>query len=185
MDTDRGLMFIMSPLYRGGYILLYLSLLISSSDLLFCVCAFSLSILQAVNVGQHHKRRANINPALVQSIVTVPPTCRYILYVCTKRSPGVAIVLAHSLRHWMGVGWTYILLCCDDDGGYSSVDSTHWPSVDLVTGQRRRRWTAIESALGLFSFHFSCLLGDQMTTNIHFELSYYREYNITFFFNSY
>ena len=30
-----------------------------------------------LNVGQRHRRRANINPALVQSIVSVPPTCRY------------------------------------------------------------------------------------------------------------
>ena len=36
----------------------------------------------ALNVGLRHRRRANINPALVQSIVTLPPTCRYLLYVC-------------------------------------------------------------------------------------------------------
>ena len=35
-----------------------------------------------LNVGQRHRRRANINPPLVQSIVTVPPTCRNLLYVC-------------------------------------------------------------------------------------------------------
>ena len=90
--------FIMSPLYRGGDILLYLSVLSCSSDL-FCVCAFSPSIVQAVkhktltqcraivgppsttlispvlgyrvmfdatlNVGQRHRRRANINQTLV------------------------------------------------------------------------------------------------------------------------
>ena len=38
----------------------------------------------------------------------------------------------------------------DVDGGYCSVDSMHWPSVDLVPGRRRRRWTGIESASGLF-----------------------------------
>ena len=35
---------------------------------------------------------------------------------------------------------------------------------------------------------FSCLLGDQMTKKIDFELSYYREYNqiiLHLFFNSY
>ena len=52
-------------------------------------------------------------------------------------------------RRCTGVGWTYILFCCDDDGGYCSVDTTHRPSVDLVSGQRHRRWTGIESALGL------------------------------------
>ena len=30
-----------------------------------------------LNVGQRHRRRANINPALVQSIVTVPPVCMH------------------------------------------------------------------------------------------------------------
>ena len=29
-------------------------------------------------------------------------------------------------RRCTGVGWTYILFCCDDDGCYCSVDSTHW-----------------------------------------------------------
>ena len=52
-------------------------------------------------------------------------------------------------RHCTGVGWTYILFCCDDDGGYCSVDTTHWPSVDLMPGRHRRQWTGIESALGL------------------------------------
>ena len=98
---------IMSPLYRDGDILLYFSPLICSSHQL-CVCAFSLSIMQAVkhetlsqcraivgppsttlsnispvfgyrvvfdaclNVGQRHRRRANINPALASS-----STCSY------------------------------------------------------------------------------------------------------------
>ena len=30
-----------------------------------------------LNVGQPHRWRANINPALVQSIIPVPPACRY------------------------------------------------------------------------------------------------------------
>ena len=38
---------IMSPLYRGGDIMLYLSPFCCSSDQ-FCFCAFSLSIVQAV-----------------------------------------------------------------------------------------------------------------------------------------
>ena len=49
----------------------------------------------------------------------------------------------------------HLLFCCCNDGGYHSVglNMTHWPSVDLVPGRRRRRWTSI-------------------------ELSYYHEYNI-------
>ena len=38
----------------------------------YCV-VFSVTL----NVGQRHRRRANINPALVQSIVPVPPACQY------------------------------------------------------------------------------------------------------------
>ena len=241
---------VMFPLYRGGDIMLHLSPLICSSDLLFCVCAFSTSILQAVkqetflclcvlsvyhaggqtrlllahclqrsanispvlgcrvvfdatlNVGQRHRWRANINPALVQSYsdelpyeymlalcttdtesesdeatsrwpfvrpdpclsskhrdrtanMQVPFVCMALMIVPagTKCSPAVGTVLSHRLRldrRCTGVGWTYILFCCDDDGCYCSVDSTHWPSVDLVPGRRRRRRTGIESASGLF-----------------------------------
>ena len=96
---SQHLVYNLSPLCRGGDILLYLSLLSCSSGQ-FCVCAFSLSIVQAVkhetftqcgamahclwrwanispvlgycvmfdatlNVGQRHRRRANINPAFV------------------------------------------------------------------------------------------------------------------------
>ena len=62
----------------------------------------------------------------------------------TKRSPRVGRVMA-------GVGWTYILFCCDVEGGYCSVDTTHWPSVALVLGRRRMQRTGIESALALVS----------------------------------
>ena len=119
------------------------------------------------NVGQRHRRRANINPALVQSIVTVPPTCRYLLYVCGLWSSQQARSLRPVLvqcwptvcdagsalnRRWV----EYILFCCDDDGGYCSVDSTHWPSVDLVPA---------------LNWHLACLsilLGDQMTKKYRF-----------------
>ena len=50
-------------------------------------------------------------------------------------------------RRWVDV---YLVLCGDDDGGYCLVDTMLWPSLDLVPGRRRRRWTGIESALGLF-----------------------------------
>ena len=76
----------------------------------------------------------------------VPFVCMWFMIVPagTKRLTSVGTVLAQSLRHWIGVGWTYIFFCCDDDGGYCSVDTTHWPSVDLVLGLRRRRWTGID-----------------------------------------
>ena len=82
-------------------------------------------------------------------------------------------------RRCTSVGWTYILFCCDDDKGYCSVNTTHWPSVDLVPGWRRRRWTGIESALGL-CLSFAEWSDDEKKD---FKLLYYREYNITSFFS--
>ena len=51
-------------------------------------------------------------------------------------------------RPCFGVGWTYVLFCCDDDGAYCSVDTTHWPSVDLMPSLNRHLAC------------ISCLLGD-------------------------
>ena len=101
---------IMSPLYRGGYILLYFSSLICLSDgfvsvsfvavrslCLSCrrsntrrwpnavllahslrrwanispVLGYRVMFDATRNVGQRHRRRANINPPIVQSIVLV------------------------------------------------------------------------------------------------------------------
>ena len=75
-----------------------------------------------LNVGQRHRRPANINPALVQSIVTVPPT---FIYVACDR-PGRHEAFA---RCWYSVGpqsaaQTYIL------GG--SALCRHWVDVYLV-----------------------------------------------------
>ena len=110
-----------------------------------------------VTVGQRHRRRANINPALVQSIVTVPPTCRYFcMHVAydrpagMKRSPGVGTVLVHSLRRRNGVVPAlggliscFVVMTMGDIAQWTE----HWPGVDLVPGRRRRRWTGIESAV--------------------------------------
>ena len=104
-----------------------------------------------LNVGQRHRRLANINPVLVQSniIVTLPPTCRYhtCMYVAYDR-PGRHEVFA---RCWYSVGPQSAALDrrCTALGGRISC-FVHWPGVDLVPGRRRRRWTSIESALGLF-----------------------------------
>ena len=156
----------MSP--RGGDILLYISpsfarwISFVSVSFVSVRCSLRLSVFDAtLNVGQRHRRRANINPALVQSSMTLPPTCRYLCMYVPHDCPGrheafarcwysVGSQYAALDRRCTGFGWTYILFCCDDDGGYCSVDSTHWPSVDLVPGQHRRRWTGIASALGLF-----------------------------------
>ena len=207
---------VMSPLYRGGDILSHLSPLICSSDLLFCVCAFFPSILQAVkhetvlclcilSVYSASGQAQDIDPmsgycwptvydaqpTLAQYWVTVScltphwmcasvtdgePTltqlwfkaswpyrqhagtfCMYVAYDRPGRHEEFARwwysagpQSAAPDRRCTGVVWTNVLFCCDDDGGYCSVDSTHWPSVDLVQGRRWRRWTSIESALGLF-----------------------------------
>ena len=39
-----------------------------------------------LNVGQCHRRRVNINLALVQSIVPVPPPCRYLQHEVLTRT---------------------------------------------------------------------------------------------------
>ena len=79
----------------------------------------------------------------------VPFVCMWLMIVPagTKRSPSVGTVLAHSLRRWIGI-----------------VETTHWPSVDLVPGRHCRQWTGIESALACVSH----LLGDQMTKKYSF-----------------
>ena len=41
------------------------------------VSGYRLAIGATLNVDQRHRRRANINPALVKSILLVPPACRY------------------------------------------------------------------------------------------------------------
>ena len=121
-----------------------------------------------LNVGQRNRRQHYPSFGSKHSDRTdnmqVPFVCMWLMIVPagTKRSPGVGTVLAHSL--WRRIGWTYILFCCDDDGSYCSVDSTHWSSVDLVPGRRRRRWIGIESALGLFLL----FAGDQIRKTLHF-----------------
>ena len=197
---------IMSHLYRGGDILLHLPPLVCSSNTLFCVCAFSPSILQAVkqetvfvsvrslslscrlsntrrwpnaglrsanispvlghqvmfdatlNVGQRHRRGSTLTQLWFKASRPyrehAGTFCMYVAYDRPCRQGAFARCWysvdpksAALDRRCTGVGWTYILFCCDDVGGCCSVDSTHWPSVDLVPGCR---WTGIESALGLF-----------------------------------
>ena len=201
----------MSPLYRGGDILLHLSPLVCLSNMLFCVCAFSPSILQAVkkrrwpnaglllahrllrsdnispalghhvmfdatlNVGQRHRR----GPTLTQLWFKASwpyrqhagTFCMYVAYdrpgrhgAFTRCWYSVGPKSAALDRRCTGVGWTYILFCFDDVGGYCSVDSTHWPSVDLV----RAVVVVGGPALNRHWACFSCLLGDQMTKKYRF-----------------
>ena len=77
MSLARYIIIIISPLSRqdkNGDMLVYLCPL--SVCVAFClsVCpAYRVMFGATLNVGQRHKRRANINTALVQSIVPVRP----------------------------------------------------------------------------------------------------------------
>ena len=101
----------------------------------------------------------------------VPFVCMWLMIVLagTKRLPGVGTVLAHSLRRWIGVvpRWVDVYLVL-----FISLVLI-WCRAGVVGGgpALNRHWAC-----------FSCLLGDQMTKNIDCELSCYREYNITSFF---
>ena len=87
----------------------------------------------------------------------VPFVCMWLMIVPagTKRSPGAGKLLAHSLRRWISIvpalGGRISCFVVMTIGGYCSVDTAHWPSVDLVPSRRRMRWTGIESAIGLVS----------------------------------
>ena len=60
-----------------------------------------------LNVGQRHRRRANINPALVQSIVPVPPACRYCQHEVLTRAEWILASTGDAgstfNRHWVSV----------------------------------------------------------------------------------
>ena len=81
--ANIAIIIIMSPLWRGGG---HVGLPLSLSLCLWVLSAMwrrsnmrrwhNARIMLAHRL-QRHKRRANINPALVQSIVPVPPACRY------------------------------------------------------------------------------------------------------------
>ena len=59
-----------------------------------------------LNVGQHYRRRAYINPALVQTIVSVPPACRYRQHEVLTRAEWILASDADPIfnRQWVGVG---------------------------------------------------------------------------------
>ena len=61
-----------------------------------------------LNVGQHHRRPDNMNPALVQSIVPVPPACRYRQHEVLTSAEWILDSTGDASptfnRHWVGVG---------------------------------------------------------------------------------
>ena len=61
-----------------------------------------------LNVGQRHRRRANINLALVQSIVPVPLACRYRPHEVLATTEWILASTGDAgptfNKHWVGVG---------------------------------------------------------------------------------
>ena len=61
-----------------------------------------------LNVGQHHRRWANINPALVQSIVPVLPAFRHRQHDVLTRAEWILASTSNTgpafNRHWVDVG---------------------------------------------------------------------------------
>ena len=61
-----------------------------------------------LNVGQHHRRRANINPAVVQSIVTVPPACMHSQHKVLIRTECLLAITGDAgptfNKYWVSVG---------------------------------------------------------------------------------
>ena len=92
-----------------------------------------------LNVGQRHRRRANINPAFVQSIVLI-------LQPAWSRPTDLMDTSQHRdagpkfNRHWVCVG-----LHCHTR---SPANTRLWTSAGFMLGQRRRWWARIGPALG-------------------------------------
>ena len=61
-----------------------------------------------LNVRQHHRQWANINPALVQSIIPVPTACRYCQHEVLTRAEWILASTSDAgptfNRHWVGFG---------------------------------------------------------------------------------
>ena len=64
-----------------------------------------------LNVDQRHIRQANSNPALVQSIVTVPPACGYRQHEVLTWAEWILASTGDATptfnRHWGGVSFFY------------------------------------------------------------------------------
>ena len=61
-----------------------------------------------LNVGLRHRQQANITPALVQSIMPVPPTCRYLQHEVLTRAEWILARTGDTSstfnRDWVSVG---------------------------------------------------------------------------------
>ena len=61
-----------------------------------------------LNMGQRHRRRANINLALIQRIEPVPPACRDCQHKVLTRAEWILACTGDAgptfNRHWVGVG---------------------------------------------------------------------------------
>ena len=131
----------MSPLYRGGDILLYLSQLSCSSDQ-FCVCAFSPSIKQAVKQETLTQCRAIVGPPSTTGWLVRPTTkdltyfMLIILFNCSTK---------HSKTFHKGL---ITIMFCVYWVERSPANTRCWTSAGLMLGQRRRLWASIGPALG-------------------------------------
>ena len=79
-----------------------------------------------LNVGQRHRRRANINLALVQSIVPVPPACQYGQHEVLTRVEWILAskLLLNAAQQKPGVEPVWF-----DAGPASQTVGQHWTSI--------------------------------------------------------
>ena len=135
----------MSPLYRGGDILLYLSQLSCSSDQ-FCVCAFSPSIKQAVRQETLTQCRAIVGPPSTTGWLVRPTTkdltyfMLIILFNCsTKHSETFhkGHITIMFCVYWVERSpantrcWTSAVF---DIGPASQIVGQHWTSIGSTSG---------------------------------------------------
>ena len=111
-----------------------------NAGLMYCVTVLCYRFVfgAMLHVGQRHRRRANINPALIQSIMPVvqPAWSRPTDYGWMNTSDAGSTFN----RHWVDVG-----LHCQTR---SPANTRRWTSAGFMLGQRRRRWARIGPALG-------------------------------------
>ena len=121
-----------------------------------------------LNVGQHHRWRANINPALVHSIVPVQPACRYRQHEVLTRAERMLASTGDAgptfNRHLVSVVM-YSPPAAWIARPRSPANTRRWTSAGLMLGKRCWRWARI----GQHLVNVSCLLGvlgDLVTVDI-------------------
>ena len=94
-----------------------------------------------LNVGQRHRRRANINPAFVQSIVRV-------LQPAWNRPTDYGWMdTSKHRRRWPNIYQTFGR-CRLEMPDPQPANTRRWNSAGFMLGQPRRRWAKIGPALG-------------------------------------